>query len=79
MGPNGLKKVTFSNAWDSYKDILKRKSILFVEVLNFLNKPLFYGGQPTTSNYIPDYPFCTFSKVYINICNILPWSNRQVM
>ncbi len=37
----GLHNITFSDSKDPNKNILERKSILLVEVLNFLNKPLF--------------------------------------
>ncbi len=37
-----LHNITFSNSQDPNKDILEGISILFVEVLNFLNKPLFW-------------------------------------
>ncbi len=41
-----LHNITFSNSQDPNKDILARKSILLVEVLNFLNSLFFGVGQP---------------------------------
>ncbi len=71
--------MTLSNSYDSNKDILERKSILFLKVLNFRNKSLFYVDQPAIRLYAsgPAKAKCSTVFVIINVC-LKGLSEREV-